>query len=1115
MRSAVSVILSSSSPDPNMAHPDYSLTVQSHADMLLMIKHLDEDGDEKWFEQVFSHLSSVKKINLLDSAGNERNITARFVKDYPVGNNDWGDFQTHRKLLGLVSVSKCNSQSELNEYCRLHESLKVKYMSTLFDTRCILFGNCKDLSPPSNFKSTALMYDCALDGCKDELTKHMNELLSSVFWILESKLQERSREKGDKIPMLLAPFEKKDFVGLDMDSRTNKKRCMGRMTKHLGDLSLQAGLPQEALAHYNTAVDVLRAITDWLWLGGALEGLSAVSILLLPMQQKVPTTSTSVQRNSSFQEKSPRTLRPVSAIIERTISLTSVSNIDYIPVAEIKRNYRDAIIHYSKYQNAGFIETEACFKAARFALDQKCVLDAHHYLQGVIQINLVLTEEEKIAKKKKNSDSCHKLGFNRKAAFYKRLAATRYVSARNPMTDWAQCYQLMLQSLPGHRLTLDPADFTQDRLSGWPSLQKQVLQDLVVAAKRLGNSGLATRHMTFLLQVMWRHMNPAERVEAANNLRHVTAQCEGAPVPLVLEDGQVIPAANLLNIPQAENFTVQNLEPHLRPKKLVIAKEDYGPFLFTPLHFGSMDRKQGKFKQTKLDYVWVCGDPCCVTLELSNPLPSPLEVSNILLLTQGVYESIPVSVVLPPESTGQVIKLMGVPKEVGDLQIMGYSTHTLGVKSNCQLSQLTRFPHPPHYSIEVIPALPLISVTTSLDPSATCSLYAGESVTCYVRITNTSEVPITILQLSIDSLIETQDLISWDNADLEKLLPIAPMSSVQMPLHLYGAANFLAVNNDSCSLRSCFFSGPSSLPSFSTPQPVSTSSVSYRSGASSLLSDFSQRHHSDKSCSELHLVVKYSGGESSLKGYCRLASIPLKIDVLPSIMITNCDVLPGEVSSQFYLVLDVVNVTPHEVELRYTEGKSILIEETGSCRVPIPVARCPFSASLLEVEQHVLSQVILHWSIGARTGKASFSGLPFNIDKLDLVKLSPVSWELTVNGSPIESGSEVTGTVGDCLSFDVKLRNCLSHTLSDLTLVLSLFQDHLNGVVDHQMDSKATAVGTTQASISTVEENEAVGHAVGFLFFYPGLYKLSVQCIPKSEPDHTWKLVPPLEIHVT
>lgn len=38
----------------------------------------------------------------------------------------------------------------------------------------------------------------------------------------------------------------------------------------------------------------------------------------------------------------------MSSIIERTMSLTSVSNIDHIPIADMKRNYRDAIIHYSK-----------------------------------------------------------------------------------------------------------------------------------------------------------------------------------------------------------------------------------------------------------------------------------------------------------------------------------------------------------------------------------------------------------------------------------------------------------------------------------------------------------------------------------------------------------------------------------------------------------------------------------------------------------------------------------------------------------------------------------------------------------------------------------------------
>lgn len=43
------------------------------------------------------------------------------------------------------------------------------------------------------------------------------------------------------------------------------------------------------------------------------------------------------------------------------------------------------------------------------------------------------------------------------------------------------------------------------------------------------------------------------------------------------------------------------------------------------------------------------------------------------------------------------------------------------------------------------------------------------------------------------------------------------------------------------------------------------------------------------------------------------------------------------------MVLDVMNMTNQEVEVKYTENKSILIEEGESCRVPIPVERCPLS----------------------------------------------------------------------------------------------------------------------------------------------------------------------------
>lgn len=84
------------------------------------------------------------------------------------------------------------------------------------------------------------------------------------FFILNFHLQ------IERVSLLLAPFEKKDFVGLDMESRSNRKRSLGRMTKHLGDLCLQAGLHSDALNHYHSAVEILRSINDWLWLGSKL-----------------------------------------------------------------------------------------------------------------------------------------------------------------------------------------------------------------------------------------------------------------------------------------------------------------------------------------------------------------------------------------------------------------------------------------------------------------------------------------------------------------------------------------------------------------------------------------------------------------------------------------------------------------------------------------------------------------------------------------------------------------------------------------------------------------------------------------------------------------------------
>lgn len=296
-----------------------------------------------------------------------RDIWVRYIRDHPVENNDWGDFQTHRKLLGLITVGKYDTQAELNELCRAHESLKVKYTNTLYDSRCILFGSTKlkrdtsgdgdsvtidantntsntsnnknenkksaelvlensikvidtdgrdiksatyavndidgdddghdkengqienqpignvdspktspvkkcdeNCTTPSIFQSRAFFY-AENDQCTN-LEAQISEFINSLFWVLESKRLERSREKVEKVALLLAPFEKKDFVGLDMDTRNMRKRCVGRVTKNLADLTLQSGLVAESLSLFHAASETLRAISDSLWLGAANEG---------------------------------------------------------------------------------------------------------------------------------------------------------------------------------------------------------------------------------------------------------------------------------------------------------------------------------------------------------------------------------------------------------------------------------------------------------------------------------------------------------------------------------------------------------------------------------------------------------------------------------------------------------------------------------------------------------------------------------------------------------------------------------------------------------------------------------------------------------------------------
>jgi len=132
-----------------------------------------------------------------------------------------------------------------------------------------------------------------------------------------------------------------------MESRANKKRCMGRVTKHLADLNLQTGFLHDALNCYQTAIDTLRSCNDWLWLGGnlnlflrndlkfnvklilfegSLEGLCATSLIILQPQNQL--TKSNFQRNASLQERHSR-FKYVFIRDGSNLSLEISTNFDY------------------------------------------------------------------------------------------------------------------------------------------------------------------------------------------------------------------------------------------------------------------------------------------------------------------------------------------------------------------------------------------------------------------------------------------------------------------------------------------------------------------------------------------------------------------------------------------------------------------------------------------------------------------------------------------------------------------------------------------------------------------------------------------------------------------
>lgn len=803
----------------------------------------------------------------------------------------------------------------------------------------------------SSISASNELSDATLSSMELKMEEDIKELVASLFWVIESRRLDKSYEKSNcKIPLPMAPFETKYLIGVD-----TKKRLLGRIKKQIGDLSLLAGHPSEALTHYGSAVEILRGAGDYLWLAAALEGQLVASLVLmyptfgkkrrssiqrnssLPpnkfriVQQQISsngndkatsesiisakdvdikiTNLSSSSTSSSSSASSPSSVssptspsepsscnsNPVNSNNDKfqesvdlqrrhsenqckdrgrnesrnskfNLSLRSkgrstyqkrmdsammkaLSKLMITSASDFFEKYKEACCHYAKFKNAAVIEMECSFKAARVLKFLQKYLNSSEFIQNAVFISVPQSNDERVKRLTVIADLYTEIGFHRKAAFYKRFAALQSVSVELTSPNWSHCYDLLVSSLDGYKLTLDPMEYEErmvvtSKLScGWAGIHIQLLQELITTARKMNANAIAMRHLTFLLQSLVSHATPKQRKEFAGQLEQLSRICgEGAPVPLTLESGLVIPSVNLSKFPYVVSFTVKNLAPHLRPFKMkttldaataasqaALNPSSASPFIFTPLQLNrplNPSRKSSVDLSQVLEYQWVQNEPCSVLLQVYNHLPIELTVDHMKLLTNGVpFDDIPLCISLGAESGPTPVTLTGTPTSSGRMEIQGYSTHVLGVKSSCLLRQL---PHRrkmkvPHvFLIDVVPPLPLLSLSCpDLDKSSYLSsntssssllqsadvdyvsgnysltLYAGQRKSVSIFVANSSSCQDQLIELISMRTVSKQLTKSEENqfislnCDIESNLPLKAGASFEFNIDFYGFFDFM------------------------------------------------------------------------------------------------------------------------------------------------------------------------------------------------------------------------------------------------------------------------------------------------------------------------------------
>eukprot|EP00794_Sanderia_malayensis_P011960 gene11960-13197_t len=1020
--------------------------------------------------------SKVSKFQCAQIENDNKILRFKFQKGSPREHYDWGRMQTHRTPVGLIGIARLSADpkmqaKDMEKITHRFANMKCQYEAMLYDSRCIILCTSKpEIALQSNF---IFIEDGACnDGGDDTLQSFIREFISSLFVVLESKRVEKTNEKFEKMDLPTAPIEQEQVI-TESDTRTVKRKCLGRNRKLLGDLCLLSGLYQDALYHYNHASENLRMVSDYLWMGAALEGLCATSIIMTKVE--VPFLSS-------------RLVLPQSSntnVAKGDLNLDEDRAKIYIPLTDedIIAKYSEVLGCYRKFKTA-HIEMEAHLKFIKILLSMNKVMDVCQVIQGLLTLPLHYNDSEKVDLCKVIATIFDQMNLKRKAAFFRRRAAMHCTNQNNATLKVLRyANAALLKTTGGYMLNLSTHDrTTNSNRRGWSSLQLQILLDIFNVSTRLGDTINCIRLLCYILEVHRGDLNEKKATDLINRLEDssIAVEEQWASKDNRRNSSDGFEAVEMiLPLPIVRNFKPRSLAHHLQPKKLAKQSDHGGPFIYSSLYFKSRMKKEEEI-------IWVCGDVSEVGMTVDNPLPAEIKVKKMILLTEGIeFEAFPATLALPAESGSFPFMLLGTPMHSGTLIIKGYKVDVFGIENSVIL--------PKPITVKVTPSLPMIRLSSSLAVASqlthanpedehyqtlftSISLYRGHSTTATMTLENSGKIPVKNISVKLQKTTEKAILI--DEEVFDSFLPLEPGTSASFDIVV--------------------------MPSVAWTISPTAEKI------------------------KATLTFSYSCEEDAAEGFGREISMVVDIKVMPSLSLSNFDVYEiARHPSCCCLCFDVENHTSiaMNIETNVKETQDIKLRDGCPCkaktvvpnkakkRIGVHFPRCllflPNTRMNRKIElvytKAIKEAVDINWIlVSFHNSESEYSGVTYlsdfkcDLDMVEILKPRHLDMRITINQVELKENGDLKTKLCEMNHVNVQLTNAHEFDLYDLNLSINAHQDE--AIKRIESTNFVIHCGSLKKLTRKLSPNEALDHSCGLLFLYTGEYIIDVSCTISKTP---------------